>query len=110
MSGRIAIDLTVAQWLALAHAAEFRVQSDPVMGKRDQGTLERAMNAIWAGLPEYESESPNETLAAEVISQMNDQDRASFDVDEWFDGVSNMCRNGEDVDRVLAIIEERLAR
>lgn len=44
-------------------------------------------------------------LATSIIENMNDDDRATYDRDDWRDGVSNNCINGEDLDTVLDHID-----
>lgn len=49
-------------------------------------------------------------LAAAVVGAMNDEDRESFRRGPWFNGVSEMCDDGESTELVLDEIEYALER
>ena len=48
------------------------------------------------------------TLAAQIVDQMSDDDRASFLGSEWSEGLSAMVETADELDELLDAIEELL--
>ena len=49
--------------------------------------------------------SINSELAEQVFENMTDDDKTTYERCGWYNGVSEMCVNGEDTETVLDIIE-----